>query len=66
MSCTWLTVSEAADFIKVDKSTLYRYAKSGRLKVSRPGGPGGNIRICLAVLDALGEEEPSGTQAHDG
>lgn len=56
MACTWLTVKEAADFLKVDKSTLYKYIKEGRLKVSRPGGPGGNIRVCLEVLNALGEE----------
>jgi len=53
-SCTWLTVLEAADYIRVNKSTLYRYIREKRLKVSRPGGT--LIRICVAELNMLGEE----------
>ena len=54
MACTWLTVEEAAAFLKVDKSTLYRYIKQGLLKTNRPGGH--MIRICLEVLNTFGEE----------
>ncbi len=54
MACTWLTVEEAAGFLKVNKSTLYRYIQKGQLKTSRPGGH--IIRICLEVLNTFGEE----------
>ena len=53
MACTWLTVPEAADFLKVNKSTLYRYIREKKLRVSRPGGT--LIRICLEELNRLGE-----------
>ncbi|KKK60042.1 hypothetical protein LCGC14_3028340, partial [marine sediment metagenome] len=40
MSCTWLTVKEAADFIKVHYTTMQKYIgtvdKPGKLKASRP------------------------------
>ena len=52
MSCTWLTVKEAASFIKVHYTTMQKYvgttAKPGKLKVSRPSE--GVIRICLEDL----------------
>ncbi|KKM96196.1 hypothetical protein LCGC14_1180640 [marine sediment metagenome] len=52
MSCTWLTVKEAANFIKVHYTTMQKYigtvAKPGKLKVSRPSE--GVIRICLEDL----------------
>lgn len=53
-SCAWLTVPEAANYIKVSKSTLYRYIREKRLRVNRPGGT--LIRICLEELNRLGEE----------
>jgi len=53
--CVWLTVEEAAGFLKVNKSTLYRYIQKGQLKTSRPGGH--IIRICLEVLNTFGEEK---------
>jgi len=53
-SCVWLTVPEAADHIKVNKSTLYGYIREKRLKVNRPGGT--LIRICLEELNRMGEE----------
>ena len=55
MACTWLTVPEAAEFLRVDKATLYRYIKQGKLKVNRPGGH--IIRICLEELNTFGEEK---------
>ena len=52
MSCTWLTVKEAADFIKVHYTTMQKYIgtvdKPGKLKCSRPSE--GVIRICHEVL----------------
>ncbi len=58
MACTWLTVPEAAEFLKVDKATLYRYIQQGKLKVNRPGGH--IIRICLETLNQFGEEKADG------
>lgn len=50
--CTWLTMKEAADFIKVHYTTIQQYigtvGKPGKLKVSRPSK--GVIRICLEDL----------------
>ena len=68
MSCTWLTVKEAADFIKVHYTTMQKYIgtvdKPGKLKASRPGGNvHGVIRICLTDLeDFMGgsSDSPSG------
>lgn len=53
MSCTWLTVVEAAEHLKVDKSTLYKYIREDKLKVSRPGGF--TIRICFTELNEFGD-----------
>jgi excisionase family DNA binding protein len=58
MACTWLTVQEAAIYLKLSVTTIRRYMRSGRLKVSRPGGK--LIRICLDELAKLGEEADSG------
>ena len=63
MSCTWLTVKEAADFIKVHYTTMQKYIgtvdKPGKLKASRPSE--GVIRICLADLEDFmeGKSGPS-------
>ena len=52
MACTWLTIQEAADYIKVHYTTIQKYIgtvkKPGRLKVGRPSG--GVIRICQEDL----------------
>ncbi len=57
MSCTWLTLKEAADFIKVHYTTMQKYVgtvdKPGKLKVSRPSE--GVIRICLTDLEEFME-----------
>ncbi len=54
MSCAWLTVREAADFIKVHYTTMQKYIgtvdKPGKLKASRPSGVNGVVRICLEDL----------------
>jgi len=63
MSCTWLTVKEAADFIKVHYTTMQKYIgtvdKPGKLKCSRPSE--GVIRICLTDLEDFMEGKGSGT-----
>ncbi len=61
MACTWLTIQEAADYIKVHYTTIQKYIYSGKLKVSRPSA--GVIRICLEDIQAFMEGDsgsPSG------
>ncbi len=55
MSCTWLTPGEAAEKIKVTKSSVYRWLRMGQLKGHVT--PGGRVRICEADLD-LAEKRP--------
>ena len=55
MSCEWLTVQEAAIYLKVSVSTIRRYIRNKKMKVSRTHG-GKLIRICLDELANLGEE----------
>lgn len=55
MACTWLTIREAADWIKVHPTTIMRYIRLKKLKVSRPSSH--TVRICLEELNALGEEK---------
>jgi excisionase family DNA binding protein len=53
MSCEWLTIKEAANYIKVHYTTIQKYISSGKLKVSRPGGK--IVRICLEDLQEFME-----------
>ena len=59
MSCTWLTMQEAADHIKVHYTTIQKYIYKGKLKVSKPGG--NIVRICLEDLQDFmeGKSGPS-------
>ena len=52
MSCTWLTIQEAADWTKVHPTTIMRYIRLGKLEAFRPSSH--TVRICLEELDALG------------
>ena len=45
-----LTVSEVADFLRINKSTVYRMAKQGRLPATRVGR---QWRFRKSVLDSL-------------
>lgn len=54
MPCTWLTMEEAAIYLKVHRTTVKRYIKSGKLKASRPGGR--LVRICLEELQRFSNE----------
>lgn len=58
MPCTWLTIREAADHLKVHPTTIMRYIKLGKLKVNRPSTH--IVRICWEELATLGEEKESG------
>src|SRR2546427_12538480 len=52
----WMTVAEACRYLKVSRSTLFRYMKDGRLPSSQvPGGRG--RRIKHEDLDRLLEGE---------
>ncbi|KKL50687.1 hypothetical protein LCGC14_2302970 [marine sediment metagenome] len=57
VSCTWLTMKEAADHIKVHYVTMQKYVHSGKLKASRPTGK--LIRICLEDLNDFMEGKAS-------
>ena len=56
-----LTVTEAADYIHVGKSTLYEYINKNFIECHRL--PRGGIRITIGVLDALLDKGkvPAGT-----
>ena len=53
MSCAWLTIQEAADFIKVHPATIKVYIKSGKLKASKPSTH--IVRICLDDISTFME-----------
>lgn len=55
MSCHWLTPQEAADKIRVTKSTIYRWIRADKLSCHLT--PGGRVRICQKVLE-LTERRP--------
>jgi len=57
LSCTWLTMQEAADHIKVHYTTVQKYIYSGKLKFSKPGGK--IVRICLEDLNDFMEGKAS-------
>ncbi len=46
---TWLTHSEAADYLRVSRNTLYRWAEAGALKYHE--GPGGHRRYRVQDCD---------------
>jgi len=46
-----LTPKEAARRLKLDRLTIYRWVKSGRLKAKRL--PGGHLRIGIAEIDKI-------------
>ena len=48
----WLTVQEAAAYLKLHSRTLYRYVKADQLPVYRPGGTG-RPRFRRVDLDAF-------------
>jgi excisionase family DNA binding protein len=46
----WLTVAEAADYLKISRDTIYRWAKQGKLTLYKLGGL---TRLRQSELDAL-------------
>jgi excisionase family DNA binding protein len=55
----WLTLDEAAAYLKVSKPTLYRYCESGALRFYKLAGTGYR-RFIKEDLDALMEPGQSG------
>jgi excisionase family DNA binding protein len=51
MACAWLTIQEAADFLKVHHTTIRRYIRLKKLKVNRPSTH--TVRICPEELNNL-------------
>lgn len=47
----WLTVAEAADYLRVSRATIYRWAKQGKLPLYKVGGTATRVR--KSDLDAL-------------
>jgi excisionase family DNA binding protein len=48
----WITLREAAAYLKLHPKTLYRYVRAGKLRQYRPGGTG-RPRFQREDLDAL-------------
>jgi excisionase family DNA binding protein len=47
----WLTVAEAAEYLRVSRDTIYRWAKRGKLVLYKVGGTATRVR--KSDLDAL-------------
>lgn len=47
----WLTVAEAAEYLRVSRDTIYRWAKQGKLQLYKVGGKATRLR--KTDLDAL-------------
>ena len=61
----WLTVSEAADILKVNEETVRRWVRAGELPVLDLGGQKTGYRILRAELDRFLRERygPAGKDA---
>lgn len=53
----WLTVREAADYLRVSRDTIYRWAKQGKLVLYKVGGTATRVR--KSDLDALARPVPN-------
>ncbi len=62
MSCEWLTVKEAAAYVKVTTHAIHRWIRTGRLSCSHT--PGGERRICKADLIQSERVRPSMATIH--
>lgn len=54
----WLTVSEAADYLRVSRDTIYRWAKQGKLVLYKVGGTATRVR--RSDLEALARPARTG------
>lgn len=52
----WLTVPEAADYLRISRDTIYRWAKQGKLPLYKVGGTA--TRVSRSDLDALIQPRP--------
>ena len=57
----WLTVAEAADYLRVSKDTIYRWAKQGKLTLYKLGKL---TRLKRSELDELVTPKPKEGAAH--
>lgn len=53
----WFTIPEAVGYLKIARSTLYRWMQEGRLTFYRLGGQ--TVRVRKNELDALAQPAPS-------
>lgn len=51
----WLTVAEAADYLRLSRDTLYRWAKQGKIALYKVGGTATRVR--KSDLDALAHRQ---------
>lgn len=49
----WLTVAEAANYLRLSRDTIYRWAKQGKLQLYKIGGTATRVR--KSDLDALAQ-----------
>jgi len=66
-SITWLTIAEAANYLKITRATLYRWAKNGRIAIFKFGP--GIARVRKSDLAALASPlgiEPAKFREMDG
>ena len=60
---TYITLKEAAKYLRVSYRTVYRWLSQGRLKFFRAGA--GSTRIPLSELDKFIAENTSKTQTEE-
>jgi excisionase family DNA binding protein len=56
----WMTVKEAAKYLKVSQMTIFRWTKSGKLPHQKMGN---SIRITLDDLNNLGQDTDTSPEA---
>jgi excisionase family DNA binding protein len=51
----WLTVAEAAEYLRLSRDTIYRWAKQGKLRLYKIAGTATRVR--KSDLDALAQPQ---------
>ena len=55
MSCTWLTIKEVAEYLRVHHFTIRKWIKSGQLRAYHPMAQARLYRVCLEDLEKFME-----------
>lgn len=55
---TWLSTGEAAERYRVDRRTIYQWARRGILRSLRPSGRGGKLLVALVESPPSHQETP--------